>query len=180
VNDSAPFASVRHLPILGWGRAYNREDLGGDLLAGLITAILLVPQAWPSGCSSFAGTDRFVREHSAADRYALFGTSRTLAVGPVSVAAIMVAQALAGLPAGADHLSSALLLALLSGVILFALGLARLGVLANFLSHPVLSGFTSAAADHRAQPTAEPDRGTPARPLALAGLPAAPPTVLRG
>jgi SulP family sulfate permease len=78
--------------------------------------------------------------------YALLGTSRTLAVGPVSVAAIMVAQALAGLPAGADHLSSALLLALLSGVILFALGLARLGVLANFLSHPVLSGFTSAAA----------------------------------
>jgi SulP family sulfate permease len=78
--------------------------------------------------------------------YALLGTSRTLAVGPVSVAAIMVAQALAGRAPGADYVASALVLAFLAGLVLLALGALRLGVLANFLSHPVLSGFTSAAA----------------------------------
>jgi SulP family sulfate permease len=78
--------------------------------------------------------------------YALLGTSRTLAVGPVSVASIMVAHALAGLPPGPEHVAGALALALIAGVVLLALGVLRLGVLANFLSHPVLSGFTSAAA----------------------------------
>ena len=78
--------------------------------------------------------------------YALLGTSRTLAVGPVSVASIMVAHALAGFAPGADYVASALVLALLAGLVLLALGALRLGVLANFLSHPVLSGFTSAAA----------------------------------
>jgi SulP family sulfate permease len=147
VNDPVRFALVRHLPILGWGRAYNREDLSGDLLAGVITAILLVPQGMAfgllAGLPAQAGLYASILPPIV---YALFGTSRTLAVGPVSVASIMVAQALAGLPAGANHLSSALLLALLGGVVLLALGVARLGMLANFLSHPVLSGFTSAAA----------------------------------
>jgi SulP family sulfate permease len=147
VNDPHRSILVRHLPFLWWGRAYSREDFGGDLLAGVITAILLVPQGMAfgllAGLPAEAGLYASILPPIA---YALFGTSRTLAVGPVSVAAIMVAQALAGLPAGADYVASALLLALLSGVILFVLGLARLGVLANFLSHPVLSGFTSAAA----------------------------------
>ncbi|HEY7759654.1 MAG TPA: sulfate permease [Burkholderiales bacterium] len=147
MNDPVRFALVRHLPILGWGRAYNREDLSGDLLAGVITAILLVPQGMAfgllAGLPAQAGLYASILPPIV---YALFGTSRTLAVGPVSVASIMVAQALAGLPAGANHLSSALLLALLGGVVLLALGVARLGMLANFLSHPVLSGFTSAAA----------------------------------
>ena len=147
MNHPARFALVRHLPILAWGRAYNREDLSGDLLAGVITAILLVPQGMAfgllAGLPAQAGLYASILPPIV---YALFGTSRTLAVGPVSVASIMVAQALAGLPEGADYVSSALLLALLSGVILLVLGLARLGVLANFLSHPVLSGFTTAAA----------------------------------
>jgi SulP family sulfate permease len=147
VNDPHRSILVRHLPFLWWGRAYSREDFGSDLLAGVITAILLVPQGMAfgllAGLPAEAGLYASILPPIA---YALFGTSRTLAVGPVSVAAIMVAQALAGLPAGADYVASALLLALLSGVILFVLGLARLGVLANFLSHPVLSGFTSAAA----------------------------------
>lgn len=147
MNDPHRSILVRHLPFLWWGRAYSREDFGSDLLAGVITAILLVPQGMAfgllAGLPAEAGLYASILPPIA---YALFGTSRTLAVGPVSVAAIMVAQALAGLPAGADYVASALLLALLSGVILFVLGLARLGVLANFLSHPVLSGFTSAAA----------------------------------
>lgn len=147
MNDPRRSALTRFLPILAWGRSYTREDLSGDLLAGVITAILLVPQGMAfgllAGLSAQAGLYASILPPLV---YALLGTSRTLAVGPVSVAAIMVAQALADLPAGADYVSSALLLALLSGLILFALGLARLGVLANFLSHPVLSGFTSAAA----------------------------------
>ena len=147
MNDPRRSALTRFLPILAWGRSYTREDLSGDLLAGVITAILLVPQGMAfgllAGLSPQAGLYASILPPLV---YALLGTSRTLAVGPVSVAAIMVAQALADLPAGADYVSSALLLALLSGLILFALGLARLGVLANFLSHPVLSGFTSAAA----------------------------------
>ena len=147
MNDPRRSALTRFLPILAWGRSYTREDLSGDLLAGVITAILLVPQGMAfgllAGLSAQAGLYASILPPLV---YALLGTSRTLAVGPVSVAAIMVAQALADLPAGADYVSSALLLALLSGLILLALGLARLGVLANFLSHPVLSGFTSAAA----------------------------------
>ena len=147
VNDPRRSLLIQHLPILWWGRTYTRADLGGDLLAGAVTAILLVPQGMAFGL--LAGLPAQTGLYASILPpivYALLGTSRTLAVGPVSVAAIMVAQALAGLPAGADHLASALLLALLAGAILFVLGLVRLGVLANFLSHPVLSGFTSAAA----------------------------------
>jgi SulP family sulfate permease len=147
VTDRVRSTWVRYLPILGWGRRYTREDLSGDLTAGIITAILLVPQGMAfgllAGLSPQAGLYASMLPPLA---YALLGTSRALAVGPVSVAAIMVAQALAGLPPDSDYVSSALALALLSGAILIALGVARLGVLANFLSHPVLSGFTSAAA----------------------------------
>jgi sulfate permease, SulP family len=137
----------RLLPILGWGRSYSREDLGGDLLAGIITAILLVPQGMAFGL--LAGLPPQAGLYAAILPplvYALFGTSRTLAVGPVSVIAIMVAHALTDVPPGAEYIVSALLLALLGGIVLLALGALRLGLLANFLSHSVLSGFVSAAA----------------------------------
>lgn len=137
----------RFLPVLTWGRTYSRQDLSGDLLAGIITAILLVPQgmafALLAGLPPQAGLYAAILPPIA---YAVLGTSRTLAVGPVSVTAIMVAQALADVPAGAGYVASALLLALLGGILLIALGVLRLGLLANFLSHSVLSGFTSAAA----------------------------------
>jgi SulP family sulfate permease len=137
----------RLLPILAWGRAYSREDLNGDLLAGIITAILLVPQGMAFGL--LAGLPPQAGLYAAILPpvvYAMLGTSRTLAVGPVSVAAIMVAHALADVQPGADYIASALVLALLGGIVLLALGALRLGLLANFLSHSVLSGFTSAAA----------------------------------
>ena len=138
---------ARVLPILAWGKTYSREDLSGDLLAGIITAILLVPQGMAFGL--LAGLPPQSGLYAAMLPplvYAVLGTSRTLAVGPVSVASIMVAHALAGFPPGADYVSGALVLALLAGLVLLVLGALRLGVLANFLSHPVLSGFTSAAA----------------------------------
>ncbi len=137
----------RMVPLLGWARTYSRADLEGDLLAGMVTAILLVPQAMAfsllAGLPPQAGLYASILPPV---MYALLGTSRTLAVGPVSVAAIMVAQALGQMPAGTHPLTAALLLALLSGLVLIALGVLRLGLLANFLGHPVLSGFTTAAA----------------------------------
>ena len=80
--------------------------------------------------------------------YALLGTSRDLSVGPTSIAAIMVAAAVAGAGAGAgiDPVASAVILSTLSGLILLAMGILRLGVLANLLSQPVLTGFSSGAA----------------------------------
>jgi SulP family sulfate permease len=135
------------LPIAGWLRRYNREDLHGDAVAGIITAILLVPQglafALLAGLPAHIGLYASILPPIA---YALFGSSRTLAVGPVSVASLMVAEALAALPAGSDPLNAAVALAMLSGALLLIMGAARLGVIANFLSHPVLSGFTTAAA----------------------------------
>ena len=78
--------------------------------------------------------------------YALFGSSRAMAVGPVAVASLMVANALAGIapPGSIEYYAGALVLALMVGLLLAAMGLARIGFVANFLSHPVMSGFTSA------------------------------------
>lgn len=137
----------RLFPIAGWLRRYSREDFEGDLIAGIVTAILLVPQGMAfailAGLPAQTGLYASILPPLV---YALFGTSRTLAVGPVSVAAIMVAQALGGLPADVDHLQAAVTLALLAGGALLVMGLLGMGLVANFLSHPVLSGFTNAAA----------------------------------
>lgn len=137
----------RLLPCLSWLTGYRRHDLGADLVAGAITAAVLVPQAMAfgllAGLSPAAGLYASLLPPLL---YALLGTSRVLAVGPVSIAAIMVAHGLSSLPAGADPVAAAALLALMASGVLLALGLLGLGWLANFLSHPVLSGFTSAAA----------------------------------
>lgn len=138
---------ARWLPITRWLRRYTREDFGGDLVAGVITAILLVPQGM--AFALLAGLPPQVGLYASILPpivYAALGTSRALAVGPVSVAAIMVAHALLDLPPGSDPAGAALMLAALAAGILLLMGLLRLGVLATLLSHPVLSGFTSAAA----------------------------------
>lgn len=140
----------RLFPILQWLRGYGRDDLVDDLAAGTITAILLIPQGM--AYALLAGLPAEVGLYASIVPpivYALFGTSRALAVGPVSVAALLVANALAAVgssPGDPAYLVNALVLAALSGVILLAMGVLRLGALVNFLSHPVLSGFTSAAA----------------------------------
>lgn len=138
---------ARWLPIADGLRGYGRNDLGADVIAGTITAILLIPQglafALLAGLPPQVGLYASILPPLV---YALIGTSRTLSVGPVSVAAIMVAEALGDLPPGTDLTAAALMLALLSGAILLAMGALRLGVVANLLSHPVLSGFTTAAA----------------------------------
>lgn len=141
---------TRLLPALGWLRQYRRPDFGADLLAGLITAVLLIPQA--VAFAALAGLPPQAGLYASIIPpliYALFASSRTLSVGPVSLAALLVASALGGsghAPGEAAYLRDALVLAALSGLILLGMGIARLGKLVSLLSHPVLAGFTSAAA----------------------------------
>ncbi len=130
-------------------RGYTRRDLAADGIAGLITAILLVPQgiafALLAGLPPQAGLYASILPMMV---YALLGTSRTLSVGPVSVAAIMVASALAEptLKLSGNSIDHAAILAFEGGIFLVALSVLRLGVLANSISNAVLAGFTSGAA----------------------------------
>jgi len=128
---------------------YQRKDLPGDLMAGLIVAIMLVPQGM--AYALLAGLPPQVGLYASivpVALYGLLGSSRTLAVGPVAIVSLLVATALTPLaePGSADYVQLALILALLAGLIQAVMGLARLGFLVNFLSHPVLSGFTNGAA----------------------------------
>ena len=140
----APAASSRYLP--AWLRQYRGEFFARDFLAGTIVTIMLVPQsmayAMLAGLPPEYGMYASILPLIA---YALFGSSMTLAVGPVAVTSLMTASALAPLvtPGSAEYIAAAAVLALLSGVMLFVFGLLRLGFIAKLLSNPVLSGFTS-------------------------------------
>ncbi len=139
----------RFVPILDWLPRYAKTDLPGDLIAGGIVAVMLVPQAM--AYAMLAGLPPQIGLYASIlplIAYGALGSSRALAVGPVAIASLMAASALGAVAeAGtADYVAAALVLAALSGLILLAMGIARLGVLVNFLSHPVISGFTSAAA----------------------------------
>ena len=136
------------LPVLQWGREYNRETLVSDGLAALIVTIMLIPQSL--AYAMLAGLPPEVGLYASVAPlllYAIFGTSRVLAVGPVAVVSLMTAAAIgqhavAGTP---EYWAVAITLAFLSGLLLLVMGLLRLGFLANFLSHPVISGFISAS-----------------------------------
>ncbi len=137
------------VPASKWILNYRKGDLPSDALAGMIVAIMLVPQAMAyallAGLPPQYGLYASILPLVA---YAIFGSSRTLAVGPVAIVSLMVASALQGMNGIAEETypAMALLLALMSGIILLAMGVLRLGFLMNYLSHPVISGFTSAAA----------------------------------
>jgi len=137
-----------YLPILDWGRRYNRQTLASDLVAAVIVTIMLIPQslayALLAGLPPEVGLYASVLPLVA---YAVFGTSTSLAVGPVAVVSLMTAAAVGRVAAEGtvDYASAALLLALLSGAMLALMGLFRLGFVANFLSHPVISGFITAS-----------------------------------
>src|SRR6056297_2179938 len=142
-----PRSLARYLPILTWGRAYSRSTLGQDLIAALIVTIMLIPQslayALLAGLPPEAGLYASILPIML---YAMFGTSTVLAVGPVAVVSLMTAAAIGQVAdqGTAGYATAALTLAGLSGAILLGLGLLRLGFLANFLSHPVISGFINA------------------------------------
>jgi len=139
----------RYMPIASWLGNYKNEDFSGDLTAGIIVAIMLIPQGM--AYALLAGLPPQMGLYASIAPllfYALFGTSRTLAVGPVAIVSLMVASALSSMvaPGSPEYAAYAILLALLSGIFLVLLGLLRIGFLVNFMSHPVISGFTSAAA----------------------------------
>lgn len=137
-----------YFPILGWARTYDRLTLTNDAVAAVIVTIMLIPQslayALLAGLPAQVGLYASIAPLLA---YAVLGTSRTLAVGPVAVISLMTATAAGGVAAqgSPEYVAAALILALLSGLILAAMGLLRLGFLANLLSHPVVSGFITAS-----------------------------------
>jgi sulfate permease, SulP family len=137
------------IPALGWLKNYQKQDLKGDFSAGLIVAIMLIPQGM--AYAMLAGLPPVIGLYASTIPliiYALFGSSRQLAVGPVAMVSLLVFTGVSALadPGTEEFVSLALLLALMVGVIQLAMGLFRLGFLVNFLSHAVISGFTSAAA----------------------------------
>ncbi len=141
-------ALSRYLPILTWGRAYDRNALSNDLIAAVIVTIMLIPQslayALLAGLPPEAGIYASIVPIML---YSVFGTSRALAVGPVAVVSLMTAAAIGEVAqqGTAGYATAALTLAGLSGAMLLTLGVLRLGFLANFLSHPVIAGFITAS-----------------------------------
>jgi len=138
----------RYLPILAWAPAYGRDQATSDLVAAVIVTVMLIPQSL--AYALLAGLPAQVGLYASILPlviYAVFGTSRTLAVGPVAVASLMTATALSPIAeAGSSaYIAGAVLLAVMSGVMLTLMGVFRLGFLANFLSHPVISGFITAS-----------------------------------
>jgi SulP family sulfate permease len=139
----------RFFPILDWAPSYDKQTLGNDLLAAVIVTIMLIPQSL--AYALLAGLPAEVGLYASIAPlllYAVFGTSRSLAVGPAAVVSLMTAAAIAPLAAQGtpEYLGAAVALAVLSGGLLLAMGLLRLGFIANFLSHPVISGFITASA----------------------------------
>ncbi|XKE47330.1 sulfate permease [Halomonas organivorans] len=138
----------RYLPILTWLPHYNRRLCGADLLAGLIVTVMVIPQSLAyailAGLPAVVGLYASILPLLA---YTLLGTSRTLAVGPVAIIALMTGAALSGIapPGSPAYLEAALVLSLLSGAMLVVMGALRMGFFANFLSHPVIGGFLAAS-----------------------------------
>lgn len=136
-------------PIFDWLPKYKKGWLKGDIGAGLTVGVMLIPQGM--AYASITGLPAVYGLYASIVPliiYAIFGTSRQLAVGPVAMVSLLTATAIGSFQglSTSDYILYAILLAFLVGAIQFLLGVFRLGFLVNFLSHPVISGFTSAAA----------------------------------
>ena len=135
--------------MLQWLRHYRRALLPGDISAGIVVAMMMIPQgmayALVAGLPPVAGIYASILPPVL---YALFGTSSTQSVGPMAIISLMTASALAplALPGSTLYIVLAAQLALLAGAVLLACGLLRIGFLANFFSRPVMSGFTNGSA----------------------------------
>ena len=138
----------QYFPILSWAKVYDRQQLSSDAVAALIVTVMLIPQslayALLAGLPAQVGLYASILPLIA---YCVFGTSRTLSVGPVAVVSLMTAAALGNLALATteQYIVAAIVLAFISGLMLILMGVLKLGVFANFLSHPVISGFISAA-----------------------------------
>ena len=140
---------LRVFPFLEWLKGYNLVKLKADAISGLTVALVLIPQSMAyaqlAGLPSYYGLYAAFLPPIVA---ALFGSSRQLATGPVAVVSLMTSASLSPLAtAGSEsYIAYAILLALIVGAFQFLLGVLRLGLVVNFLSHPVVNGFTNAAA----------------------------------
>ncbi|BAV33465.1 sulfate transporter [Sulfuricaulis limicola] len=140
----------RFLPFLAWiGEIRNSQVLRADLIAGITVALVLVPQSM--AYAQLAGMPAYYGLYAAflpPMVAALFGSSRQLATGPVAVVSLLTAAALEPIAASGSpgYVAYAITLSLIVGLFQMSLGLLRLGVVVNFLSHPVIIGFTNAAA----------------------------------
>jgi SulP family sulfate permease len=137
------------IPILTWLPNYDKANLRGDISAGLTVGIMLIPQGM--AYAMLAGLPPIYGLYASLIPlilYAIFGTSRQLSVGPVAMVALMVAAGVSTIaePGTDEYIATAILLAFMIGAIQLCMGIFRLGFLVNFLSHPVITGFTSAAA----------------------------------
>ena len=138
----------QYVPMLEWASVYNSNTFTSDAVAAVIVTIMLIPQslayALLAGLPAEMGLYASILPLVA---YAIFGTSRALAVGPVAVVSLMTAAAIGnlGLTSPTDIALAAVTLAFISGAILIVMGILRLGFLANFLSHPVIAGFITAS-----------------------------------
>jgi len=136
-------------PFLGWFQGYSKEVLRQDAIAGLTVALVLIPQSM--AYAQLAGMPPLYGLYAALLPpivAALFGSSRQLATGPVAVVSLLTSATLAPLAtAGSEgYIAYALLLSLAAGIFQLLLGVLRLGLVVNFLSHPVVNGFTNAGA----------------------------------
>ena len=139
----------QYIPFIHQIKNYKKSYLSGDISAGLTVGVMLIPQGM--AYSMLAGLPPIYGLYASTIPliiYALLGTSPQLAVGPVAMIALLIATGVGGIAEmGSDQfIALAILLALMVGTIQFAMGVFRLGFLVNFLSHPVITGFTSAAA----------------------------------
>ena len=144
-----PSGLERLLPAAAWLGRYDLRDLPRDLIAGTIVAVMLIPQGM--AYALLAGVPPVLGLYAATIPlllYALFGTSRQLAVGPVAIVALLTLTGASQVatPGSPEFIALTALLALMVGVVQFGLGLLRAGFVVNFLSHAVVSGFVSAAA----------------------------------
>jgi SulP family sulfate permease len=136
-------------PFVAWFEDYDGASLRSDLIGGVTVALVLVPQSMAyaqlAGLPAYYGLYASFLPPMIAS---LFGSSRQLATGPVAVVSLMTSAALEPLAtAGSQaYIGYAVLLALLVGIFQFLLGVLRLGAIINLLSHPVVNGFTTAAA----------------------------------
>ncbi|MDH5379507.1 MAG: solute carrier family 26 protein [Cyclobacteriaceae bacterium] len=135
-------------PVFEWAKSYNKGLFKGDLNAGITVGIMLIPQGM--AYSMLAGLPPIYGLYASTIPliiYAVMGTSRQLAVGPVAMVSLLIASGISQITTDpAEYLAIAISLALIVGILQFSMGIFRLGFLVNFLSHPVISGFTSAAA----------------------------------
>ena len=137
-----------YLPILDWGAKYNSKTFANDMIVALIVTMMLIPQSL--AYAILAGLPPEIGLYASMAPlilYAIFGTSRALAVGPVAVASLMTAAAAGKLASQGtpEYFGAAVALAMVSGLLLIAMGFLKLGFLANFLSHPVIAGFITAS-----------------------------------